>query len=120
MYDSAFNLYGKKCEVCGGTWKLVVHHFIPRSRCKILTYEPLNWVILCAKCHFALEVQKEEKIKIAIIIKRGMKWLKKLNKLYEKKKKLTGYYGVDWLKKEIKKLQRLLMKINESIFKSLS
>jgi len=113
MYELAFKLYGSKCENCNGSWRLVVHHFIPRRLCKALTYELFNWIILCANCHFAHHTKSNPQIHIKILEKRGKKWLKKLNKLYEKAKKLTSYYGVDWLEKQINKMQELNERISK-------
>jgi 5-methylcytosine-specific restriction endonuclease McrA len=40
-----------KCEYCGSTEKLTVHHIKPRSSNPELSFEPSNLVILCEKCH---------------------------------------------------------------------
>jgi len=110
MYELAFRLYSKKCEVCNGSWRLVVHHFIPRHLCKALTYEPLNWVILCANCHFAHHTKSDPRIHLKIVEKRGKRWNKKLMKLYEEKRKLISYYGVGWLQEQITKLKNEISK----------
>jgi len=100
MYQLAFLLYGKKCEVCGNNWRLVVHHFIPREKCKNLTYEPLNLVVLCANCHFDLHIRQNSLVAGKIVEKRGREWLDKLTMLYEERRKIKGYYGLSWLKSQ--------------------
>lgn len=57
--------YGKKCEVCEGTWEVSGHHIIHKSQCRgklqRLRTDPRNGVVLCCKCHipFAHEHQKD-------------------------------------------------------------
>jgi 5-methylcytosine-specific restriction endonuclease McrA len=113
MYELAFKIYGQKCEICGSDFGLIVHHFIPRSKCKILTYHPDNWIVLCRNCHFDLHQRQNSLIVSKIIEKRGKKWLKKLEKEYEKVRKITSYYGINWLKEQLRKLQKLLKENDE-------
>jgi 5-methylcytosine-specific restriction endonuclease McrA len=85
---------------------LVVHHFIPRHSWKAGTYEPLNLVILCGKCHFELHQKQNPNIVARIIEKRGKKWLNKLNHLYQKTKKNVSYYGEKWLQTQINQMKQ--------------
>lgn len=97
----------ERCEVCGGNWRLIIHHFISRRQAKFLTYEPLNWIILCANCHFGHEIKKDPRIAATIIEKKGKKWYNNLMKLYEKGKGMRSYYGIFWLEQQIKKIKDL-------------
>ena len=111
MYQLAFRLYGDRCEICGSKKGVVVHHFVFRSKCKALTYEKDNLIVLCRDCHFKLHHTKSSSIiELKIIQKRGEKWLKRLLRKYEKAKKLPSYYGVRWLEEQIKKLKREIKK----------
>jgi hypothetical protein len=73
--------WGKECEICGDNTYIQGHHFYPYKTYKLLRHEPLNYVPLCRGCHYSLEKYKRFEIIFDIIIKRGIKWLKKLKEL---------------------------------------
>lgn len=41
----------KECAICGSTEELQVHHIKPISKNPYLTYNPVNWIVVCADCH---------------------------------------------------------------------
>jgi len=72
--------WGKKCEICSSKEYIQGHHFFPRKHYKELELDVDNYVPLCRSHHFQLERLKRFDIMFQIIIKRGIKWLKKLRK----------------------------------------
>jgi 5-methylcytosine-specific restriction endonuclease McrA len=114
MYQLAKMLYGKRCEVCGKGSKLLVHHFIPREKCKALVYNPLNLIVLCSSCHFDLHIRQNSLIAGKIIEKRGMGWLKKLTDIYEKAKKEKRKSEIRWLEQQRKLLEEQIKKARQS------
>jgi 5-methylcytosine-specific restriction endonuclease McrA len=114
MYKLAKILYGDNCEICGSKFGIVVHHFIPRSKCKALIYTPENWVILCRNCHFDFHMRYNSIIAGKIVEKRGTNWFNKLNELYEKARKMKGYYGIRWLEQQKQFLEEQIKKVRQS------
>jgi 5-methylcytosine-specific restriction endonuclease McrA len=114
MFELATLLYGKKCEVCGKSSKLLVHHFIPREKCKALIYNPLNLIILCSSCHFDLHIRQNSLIAGKIVEKRGISWLKKLNEIYEKVKKEKRKSEIRWLEQQSQFLEEEIKKARQS------
>lgn len=41
----------RRCEICGGTWIVQVHHIIPRGRHGNGGDVPDNLITLCFECH---------------------------------------------------------------------
>ena len=74
------NKWGDVCEVCGSDEVIQGHHFMPKHKFKSLMFDLNNYVPLCRSCHFKLERTKQVDIGYKIIIKRGIGWLKRLNK----------------------------------------
>lgn len=42
---------GKKCQMCGSTENIEVHHIVPIAENKDLRYAVDNGMVLCRKCH---------------------------------------------------------------------
>lgn len=62
-----------KCEICGESGYLQVHHFFPKGQFGHLRYNLDNGISLCRGCHFHLHHQ-DPRIQQKIIAKRGIKW----------------------------------------------
>jgi len=74
------------CEVCGKPMNLV-HHFIEKSQCVNLRYDPINFVPLCSGCHFKIHMVGDYTGIAKITLRRGKKWFDKLQEI----KKLVGH-----------------------------
>ena len=74
------------CEVCGKPMNLV-HHFIEKSQCVNLRYNPINFVPLCSSCHFKIHMVGDYTGIAKITLRRGKKWFDKLQEI----KKLVGH-----------------------------
>jgi len=85
-----------KCEVCGSTGILQVHHFWYKGSYAHLRYDLDNGISLCQGCHFVLHHQDPKKITDQIIAKRGKKWYNKLKKKALERNNISfqtiGYY----------------------------
>lgn len=74
------------CEVCGKPMNLV-HHFIEKSQCVNLRYNPLNFIPLCSGCHFKIHMVGDYTGIAKITLRRGKKWFSELQEI----KKLVGH-----------------------------
>ncbi len=92
-----------KCLVCGSGFGITAHHFIPRSLAGHLIHYLPNGVCLCQSCHFALHFKSDPTIVVAIIKKRGAKWLEDLQE--RRKEKHYSFKTLDYYKKVIKELE---------------
>jgi len=104
---ACFKKWGRKCEICGGIFKVTPHHFYYRNNSPYLRFSILNGIILDAKCHFLLHFHDPKLIEEKIIKIRGKKWLNKLNKLRNSEPK---YFKIttQWLEEKNKELKKLL------------
>jgi 5-methylcytosine-specific restriction endonuclease McrA len=88
--------YGKRCELCEGTYNTTPHHFFYKSSFGHLRYDIANGVILCQKCHAKLHFQDPKLMEAEIIKKRGRKWhnrlMKRARNRPEGSYKTVGYY----------------------------
>lgn len=74
------------CEVCGKPMN-IVHHFIEKSRCVNLRYNPINFVPLCSGCHFLIHMVGDYTGIAKITLRRGKKWFNDIQKI----KQLPGH-----------------------------
>jgi len=74
------------CEVCGKPMN-IVHHFIEKSRCVNLRYNPINFVPLCSGCHFLIHMVGDYTGIAKITLGRGKKWFNDIQKI----KQLPGH-----------------------------
>ena len=93
---------GNKCEVCGSTFGINAHHFIPRSLAGHLIHYLPNGVCLCQNCHFAHHFKSDPTIIATIVKNRGQKWLKDLQT--RRKEKHYSYKTIVYYQNIIKKL----------------
>lgn len=81
--DKALEVYGQKCEICGTTDHLNVHHVIRRRNFSVRWYVP-NLIVLCVKHHmFGSELSAHgNSVAFAkwILEKRGNEWWEQLSK----------------------------------------
>lgn len=61
LKEEIFNEREKKCEICGKTFSLDVHHILSRAEHPSLTFDKENLIILCEECH--KEIHKGDKHK---------------------------------------------------------
>ncbi len=47
-----------KCEICGTTENLHVHHEVPQKIVPGYSLDPENGIILCEKCHYEIGHKK--------------------------------------------------------------
>lgn len=100
--------YGDKCEVCGEQ-AVQAHHFFPKSLYPALRYDIDNGVPLCMKHHFLHHHRGDPSIHLAIISRRGKKWLAGL----EKKKRDCVMWAVSFYEKTIARLEDFIKKHQE-------
>lgn len=93
--------WGDKCEV-DGKLSGPPHHFIPKSLSNNLRYDIKNGVPLCVGCHFVHHHKGDPEISIAIVKKRGKKWLNYLKRKRRIKIKAT----IGWYQENIKRLEK--------------
>ena len=67
-----------QCMLCGKP-TTTAHHFIHKSKSLTLRYNFKNLIPLCSGCHFKLH-QNEGYWSAKIVVIRGIKWFKKLEK----------------------------------------
>ena len=103
--EVCFKNYGRKCEICGGTFRITPHHYFYRSSVPHLKYEPLNGVILCCKCHSQLHFRDPKLMEELIVRERGKKWLTKLTALKAKPPKFKDIKYYENLCKKLSKLR---------------
>lgn len=75
--DEAFMLAyrGKPCAVCGVTQNTVGHHLVPKGRCPVHRYTPVNILPLCPLHHtFSPEMAPHSMNPLAV--RRFLIWLK--------------------------------------------
>ncbi len=95
---------GYVCEVCGSSFGITAHHFIPRSLAGHLIHYLPNGVCLCQSCHFTLHFKSDPTIVAAIIKKRGAKWLEDLQE--RRKEKHYSFKTLSYYKDTIKELEK--------------
>lgn len=95
--------WGKKCEICKGSYLATPHHYFYKSSFSHLRFDTDNGVILDAQCHARLHFKDPKIVEEQIIKVRGMKWL---NKLKKKALNPPKYFKFDnrFLEKSIKEL----------------
>ena len=101
--------WGSVCEICGEP-AVEMHHFVPRSRSRLLKFDVENAVPLCKSCHTKIHYSGNEgeatRMEEIIKKKRGKKWQ---NYIEEKERsKSGGYYGAYYLKGLIEELKSRL------------
>ena len=83
-FKRSLEMWGAACEICGYDWQLAFHHFITKSRCSNLAFDPKNSVPLCKPHHYAIHFSKDtlahRKLEDAIINRRGKEWLRYITK----------------------------------------
>ena len=94
--------YQGKCFVCGSSFQVDAHHFVPRRVSLNLRYDPENGIALCRKCHTALHWKSNPFIPVIIAFKKGKDWLKYLEEQKDKKVNPTK----EWYKKQIERLKK--------------
>ena len=104
--EVVLTLAGGKCEVCGSSFGVTAHHFIPRSLATHLIHYLPNGVCLCRGCHFSLHFKSDPIIIAAIIKKRGKKWLGDLQK--RRKEKHYSFKNLAYFQKAITNLNKYL------------
>ena len=92
------------CEVCGGNYHLVGHHYYFRSSYGHLKYSKDNHITLCRQCHFLLHHQDPKKIELKIIEVKGGKWYKRLQEKAINRPQGT-YQTINYYKEIIKQLE---------------
>ena len=60
-HDLAMERAGNKCEFCGATENLQVHHIENKGRCRKLRYDLENACVLCAKHHTMGDISAHSK-----------------------------------------------------------
>ena len=105
--EVCFKLYGNKCELTGGNYRLSVHHYYPRGLYGYLVYEPLNGIVLAFPPHFAHHHRGDPRIHEQIRAKRGEKWWTALQEKVQDKPH-QGYKTTQWLEEQIAKLKKIL------------
>ena len=101
-----------QCEVCGSSFGVTAHHFIPRSLAAHLIHYLPNGIAICQNCHFALHFKSDPTIIAAIIKKRGEKWLKDLQK--RRKERHYSFKTIKWYNEQIKCLNKYLQFKNQN------
>jgi len=99
--------WGERCVICSEP-AAHMHHFVPKSRSRILKFDIKNAVPLCQKHHYKIHFSPEPdeirdlccKIREA----RGKKWCAYIDKM----RKEICKYNKGWILGEIKKLKRCL------------
>ena len=76
--EKIIELANERCEVCGSSFGITAHHFVPRSLALHMVYLLENGVCLCRGCHFAHHTKSDPKIHATIIEKRGKEWYENL------------------------------------------
>lgn len=117
LEDKAMKLWKLACLLMWGNKSIisgkpanVFHHFIPRSRSRLLKYDPKNGVPLTNKEHYAIHFSKSPN-KIYRMVKkirkkRGKTWCKYIDR--KEKDHKYSYYTVGFIKKQIRKLRRII------------
>ena len=106
-FDLVLAEYGEVCEVCGERASQM-HHFIPKSRSRLLRFEKKNGIPLCQKCHYIIHFSSKpseihrcvEKIRKG----RGKAWCSWIDK--KERESLAGTYGIHYLEELIIKLEQ--------------
>jgi len=102
--EVVFKLWGDRCEICGKPASKP-HHFIPKSRCLALRFDPQNGVPLCFPCHNRFHYTGDPRITEKIIQKRGEKWKKYI---FSKAEEINpSFYTIKWIKEQREKLKKL-------------
>lgn len=101
---------GNKCEICGKTGNTQCHHFIPKSRCLRLRFDPENIIVLCFSCHHRFHYTGDPRIPEAIIEKRGRGWWEYLAE--KSKEQNRSFYSLAWIKGEQEKLKEYLNEVS--------
>ena len=99
---------GELCESCLGQLFQVIHHHISKSKSNAGRFrQPINYIKLCHSCHSKI-IFGDNNIVATYSIKRGKRWLEKIEKLKAIKRpyfsrgelqKIINYYKI-WKKKE--------------------
>ena len=111
-WELAREKWGDKCEICGKGGVIEMHHFILRSRSRLLKFDVENAVPLCKGCHYKIHnSNKFSPPEVARMVetirkKRGKKWS---NYIDEKEmSKASGFYGIHYLEGVIEELKSKL------------
>lgn len=100
----AMDLYVRahpKCELCGKKAS-TAHHVIRQSRSNYLRTEPRNLVSICRSCHYKLHLGSEPIYMGMLIEKRGLAWIKQL----QKESRITIHDTVGYWKTKYGELSR--------------
>ena len=98
--------WGMTCTVCGKP-AVQMHHFVPRSRSKVLKYDVMNAVPLCKNCHYKIHFSSKPseiyRLVEQIRKQRGKAWCVYVDKM---ERETAHGLGVKWLKEVIKNLEK--------------
>ena len=104
LQQKSFQKYGRKCEVCGGTYRLGGHHIFSKRLYSHLRYDLENIAVLCSACHIIrLHSQADPLILETIKKKRKRNWFKKLS--LKAKNRPSGVFLTEkWYKSRLEDL----------------
>ena len=103
FYKYGIGFDGIICELCGGNWKLIAHHYFYQSTYGFLKFDIDNGIVLCGKCHFKLHHQDPKSVELQIEEKRPKSWLNRLKKK-AKNRSTSSYQTISYYQDIIKKL----------------
>ena len=108
-FELARKKWGTRCEICGKP-ATQMHHYIPRSRSRLLKFDVENAVPLCQSCHYKIHFSSNP-TEVARMVetirkKRGKKWCSYIDK--KEKSRAGGYYGIKYLEGVIEELKSKL------------
>ena len=105
-FQRSLEKWGDRCTICGRK-ATQMHHFIPRSRSRLLKYDVENAVPLCQSCHYKIHFSSNpnEIHRLVEIIRkrRGKKWCDYID---EREKRPKASLGIKWLEEQKQKLTK--------------
>ena len=106
-----YKMWGDNCIFCGRNDQTTYHHYIPKSRSKLLQYDPLNGVPMCnmrehAKIHHFGTPDEVMRLCEEVRTKRGKEWCNyiDLHKMADNRSLNT----ITWLTAQLNKLKEYL------------
>jgi len=105
----ALRKWGMICVVCGEPAD-VFHHFIPKSRSRLLRFNVSNAIPICSKCHYKIHFSSKPTEIHRIVRKirrvRGKDWCDYIDVM--EREPLKGTYGIHYLENLIEELKKQL------------